>query len=338
MECIQLLAMSVLTSQSNDEVSGIKTTIADRKRRRESSVSNTSLKPTNNKPKLSNGRCPSVGERYEKIGRVGEGTYGIVYKARDKHTNQLVALKRCLPHQEATEGFPITTLREIAMLWSSQHHPNIIQLQTVLAVSSSAVFLVFDYCPHDLAQLVDQHYQIHRKSPFSLPQVKRLLLQLFSALEFIHARNILHRDLKLANLLYDGELKLADFGLSRKYKVPLTPKVMSLWYRPPELLLGASRYNESIDIWGAGCVMGELLLGKPLWTCKTEMEMIRTLFNELGTPHEAIRPGILELPLIANETIELPTIYYTCKTVGSLSRNITSRSHVILQFNEVGSH
>ena len=70
--------MSVLTSQSNDEASGIKTTIADRKRRRESSVSNTSLKPTNNKPKLSNGRCPSVGERYEKIGRVGEGTYGIV--------------------------------------------------------------------------------------------------------------------------------------------------------------------------------------------------------------------------------------------------------------------
>jgi len=205
------------------------------------------------------------------------------------------------------------------MLWSSQHHPNIIQLQTVLAVSSSAVFLVFDYCPHDLAQLVDQHYQIHRKSPFSLRQVKRLLLQLFSALEFIHARNILHRDLKLANLLYIGELKLADFGLSRKYKVPLTPKVISLWYRPPELLLGASRYDESIDIWGAGCVMGELLLGKPLWTCKTEMEMIRTLFNELGTPHEAIRPGILELPLIANETIELPTIHCTCKTVGSLS-------------------
>ena len=83
--------------------------------------------------------------------------------------------------------------------------------------------------------------------------------------------------------------------------------------------------------------MGELLLGKPLWTCKTEMEMIRTLFNELGTPHEAIWSGILELPYIANETIELPTIYYTCKTVGSLSRNITSRSHLILQFNEVGS-
>jgi cyclin-dependent kinase 10 len=297
--------MQTMSSESVEE--GIKRRLAERKRRRNNSKTTADAPPGQPTSKSSTpGRCPNVGERYEKLGRVGEGTYGIVYKARDKETNQFVALKRCLPHHEATDGFPLTTLREIATLRS--HHPNMIRLLTV-AVSSSGVFLVFDYCPHDLAQLVDQHYQVYRKSPFTTPQVKRLLMQLFSALTFLHSRRVMHRDLKLSNLLYseEGELKLADFGLSRKYKLPLTPKVVSLWYRPPELLLGAQVYDESIDIWGAGCVMGELVLGKPLWQCKTEMEMIGMLFRELGTPNRTTWPGVFELPLIANGSIELPT-------------------------------
>lgn len=303
-----------MSSQSNEEA--IKRRLAERKRQRNNSKTTADAPPghpTKSKSSIhgskssTHGRCPNVGERYEKLGRVGEGTYGIVYKARDRETHQFVALKRCLPHHEATDGFPLTTLREIATLRS--HHPNMIRLRTVAVSSSAGVFLVFDYCPHDLAQLVDQHYQVHRKSPFTTAQVKRLLMQLFSALTFLHSRKVLHRDLKLSNLLYSeaGELKLADFGLSRKHKLPLTPKVVSLWYRPPELLLGARVYDESIDNWGAGCVLGELLLGKPLWNCKTEMEMIGTLFRELGTPNRTTWPGVFELPLIANRSIELPT-------------------------------
>ena len=296
-----------MSSPSKEEAS-IKERLAERKRKRENSksIKGDNLESSKeDKFKSIDGRCPNVGQQYDKIGRVGEGTYGIVYKARDKRTNQIVALKRCLPHHQDSDGFPLTTLREIATL--RNYHPNMIRLLEV-AVSSSSVLLVFDFCPYDLAQLVDQHYHVHRKSPFSIPQVKRLMLQLLSALAFLHSRRILHRDLKLSNLLYSekGELKLADFGLSRKYKLPLTPKVVSLWYRPPELLLGADVYNESLDNWGAGCAMGELLLGKPLWNCKSEIEMVGTLFLELGTPNQNNWPEFFTLPLIANQSIVLP--------------------------------
>ena len=306
--CVKILLLMV--SPSKEEELSIKERLAERKRKREivKSLEEDNLNGSKeDTSKAIEGRCSNVGQRYVKIGRVGEGTYGIVYKARDKQTNQIVALKRCLPHHQDSDGFPLTTLREIATL--RNQHPNMIRLQEV-AVSSSSVFLVFDFCPYDLAHLVDQHYHVHRKSPFSTPQVKRLIIQLLSALAFLHSRRILHRDLKLSNLLYTekGELKLADFGLSRKYKLPLTPKVVSLWYRPPELLLGAHVYDESIDTWGAGCVMGELLLGKPLWNCKSEMEMIGTLFCELGLPTQNNWPGFFTMPLIANQSIVLPIL------------------------------
>jgi serine/threonine protein kinase len=256
--------------------------------------------------RVSYGRCSNVTERYKKIGRIGEGTYGIVYKARNKETGQLVALKRCLPHHESSDGFPVTTLREIATLRHCQDHPHIVQLQEVAVSSSrSGVFLVFEYCNQDLAAIIDAFYASRHKSPFSEPQAKRLISQLLSALAFLHDHRILHRDLKLSNLLYTetGDLKLADFGLSRAYLPPMTPKVVSLWYRPPELLLGAADYSFEIDMWGAGCTMAELLLGCPLWNGTTELEQLDKIFELLGTPQTSC---FSSLPLVRDKSVQLP--------------------------------
>jgi serine/threonine protein kinase len=256
----------------------------NRKRKRE--------KGANHQESNHHGQCSSVGERYEKLGRIGEGTYGIVYKARDKTNSKLVALKRCLPHNESSDGFPLTTLREIQSLRICKDHANIVHFQEV-TVSTNGVFLVFDYCENDLAQLVDAHYQKYKKSPFSQTQVKRLLFQLLSALDFMHSRYLIHRDIKLSNLLYsssEGALKLADFGLSRKLGPSLTPKVVSLWYRPPELLLGSEEYDAAVDLWGSGCVFGELLEGNPLMDGKNELDQLSKMIQLLGPPTVAQWP------------------------------------------------
>lgn len=285
------------------------------------------------------GNCPNVSARYEKIGRIGEGTYGVVYQARDKETGEMVALKRCLPHHEASDGFPLTTLREITILRELQsaggQQHGIIGLKDVTVSSSrSGVFLVFEYAQHDLATLIDNHYTQHHCSPFSQSEVKRLMIQLLEALRFLHSNYVLHRDLKLSNLLYNhrGELRVADFGLarrvSRKYvgdgksnnnvqhSGDLTPKVVSLWYRPPELLFGSDYYDQGVDTWGAGCVMGELLRGKPLMDGRNEMDQLQKMFEFLGPPSFDDWPGLKQLPLLRNGDIEIPKRWYAQKSNG----------------------
>jgi serine/threonine protein kinase len=288
------------------------------------------------------GNCTNVSLRYKKQCRIGEGTYGIVYKALDTITKQPVALKRCLPHHEASDGFPITTLREIQILKEIQEHENIVQLKEV-AVSSnqSGVFLVFEYAHFDLANLVDEYYVKYAKGPFTVPETKRLAKQLLSAIEYLHDKCIIHRDLKLSNLLYDKErgiLKLCDFGLARRISthghtynherkrrkvgynanntskmIPitpppehLTPKVVSLWYRPPELLLNSENYDFSVDSWGAGCVIAELLLGIPLFKGTSELNQLEKIADLLGPPTLKLWPGLQDMPLFKDGNYELP--------------------------------
>ena len=200
-------------------------------------------------------------------------------------------------------------LREIESLRFCSSHPNVVHLERV-AVSSNGVFLVFEYCEHDLADLIDAHYTKFQKSPFSEAATKRLFLQLLDALVFLHEHAILHRDLKLSNLLYSsstGSLKVADFGLSRRFAtshVVLTPNVASLWYRPPELLLGAKDYDASLDMWAAGCILAELLQGRPLFNGKTETAQISQIFHGLGPPRDW--PEFDELPLIRDGLVVPP--------------------------------
>lgn len=265
-----------------------------------------------NRRETANGRSVNVSDLYEKIGRVGEGTYGIVYKARNLQTKEYVALKRCIPHNESSDGFPVTTLREIQSLRICGRHPNVVALETV-AVSKNGVFLVFEFCEHDLADLIDRHYQKHKKSPFRESSVKTLLIQLLGALDYVHCHHLIHRDLKLSNLLHTrrGVLKLADFGLSRPFSssgnnAALTPQVASLWYRPPELLLGSRQYTQSIDIWATGCIFAEFLQGMPLLNGKTEADQLNRMFHTLGVPDDLEWPDLPAMPLLQDGTIRLP--------------------------------
>jgi len=241
------------------------------------------------------GCCRSVSS-FERINKIGEGTYGVVYQARDKKSNEIVALKKVRMERE-TDGIPITALREISILQKLKH-PNIVHLmEVVVGDKPDSMFLVFEYVEHDLADLVDSM----RTGGFSESEVKCIIIQLLRAVSHLHDNWILHRDLKLSNLLFNnkGQLKLADFGLARLFGYPLrpyTPKVATLWYRAPELLLGAKNYSTAIDMWAVGCIMAELLHKAPIMPGKTEIEQISFIFGLLGTANDKIWPGFSQLP------------------------------------------
>jgi len=179
----------------------------------------------------------------------------------------------------------------------SMRHPNVVQLhEVVVGKELDSIFLVFEYVPHDLAGLVD-----NMKTPFTESEIKCLMLQLIKSVQYLHENWIIHRDLKLSNLLFDnqGQLKLADFGLARKYGFPIkpyTPRVVTLWYRAPELLLGAETYTTSLDVWAVGCIFGELLLNVPIFRGMNEIDQLNQMVNLLGSPNDKIWPNFSSLP------------------------------------------
>ncbi|GFY58212.1 hypothetical protein TNIN_85451 [Trichonephila inaurata madagascariensis] len=244
--------------------------------------------------------CRSV-EEFHCLNRIEEGTYGVVYRARDKRTSEIVALKR-LKMEKEKEGFPITSLREINTLLKAQH-PNIVTVREIVVGSNmDKIYIVMDYVEHDLKSLMET-----MKQPFLVGEVKTLMLQLLCAVAHLHDNWILHRDLKTSNLLlsHKGVLKVGDFGLAREYGSPLkpyTPVVVTLWYRAPELLLGAKQYSTPIDMWSVGCIFGELLTMKPLFPGKSEIDQLNKIFKDLGTPSEKIWQGYSDLPLVKKVT------------------------------------
>jgi cell division cycle 2-like protein len=173
--------------------------------------------------------CRSV-DVYKKLNRIEEGTYGIVYRAKDTETGDIVALKK-LKLEREKEGFPITSLREIYTL-TLLKHPNIVNVrEVVVGKDLHHVFIVMDFIEHDLKALMDD-----MKAPFNISEVKTMMKQLLEAIHLLHSNWIVHRDLKTSNLLFNnlGQVKVADFGLARKFGSPLghmTPLVVTLWYR-----------------------------------------------------------------------------------------------------------
>ena len=231
--------------------------------------------------------------------KIGEGTYGVVFKARERESGQTIALKRIrLEHSD--EGVPPTAIREISLLKELRHN-NIVRLYDVVH-SENLLYLVFEFLDLDLKSHMDSRRLVdggtgrpnHRL-------IKLYLYQMVSGIAFCHSHRILHRDLKPQNLLICREsnaLKLADFGLARAFGLPVrayTHEVVTLWYRAPEILLGVQHYSTPVDIWSLGCIFAEMVNQKPLFPGNSETEEMMKIFQLLGTPDARTWPGLDEL-------------------------------------------
>ncbi|XP_041093132.1 cyclin-dependent kinase 16-like isoform X2 [Polyodon spathula] len=222
-------------------------------------------------------------ETYIKLDKLGEGTYATVYKGKSKLTDDLVALKEIrLEHEE---GAPCTAIREVSLL-KDLKHANIVTLHDIIHTEKSLT-LVFEYLDKDLKQYLDDCGNC-----IMMHNVK-----LLRGLAYCHSRKVLHRDLKPQNLLISerGELKLADFGLARAKSIPTktySNEVVTLWYRPPDILLGSTDYSTPIDLWGVGCIFYEMSTGRPLFPGSTVEEELHFIFKLLGTPTEETWPRI----------------------------------------------
>ncbi|XP_058754844.1 probable serine/threonine-protein kinase At1g54610 [Vicia villosa] len=232
------------------------------------------------------GWLPRRADSFEKLDKIGQGTYSNVYRARDLEQRKIVALKKVRFDNLEPESVRFMA-REIHIL-RRLDHPNVIKLEgLVTSRMSCSLYLVFEYMEHDLAGLAS-----HPGLKFTESQVKCYMQQLLRGLDHCHSRGVLHRDIKGSNLLIDnnGVLKIADFGLASFFdpnlNQPLTSRVVTLWYRPPELLLGATYYATAVDLWSTGCILAELYAGKPIMPGRTEVEQLHKIFKLCGSPSE----------------------------------------------------
>jgi len=233
-----------------------------------------------------------ITSRFSMLEKIGEGTYGTVYKAICHSTGDKVAIKKIkIMYDE--EGVPATALREISLL-KEVSHINVVRLDDVYS-SRLNLFLVFECLDMDL------RVYLKRFGPFMEKPLRSAVIQLFRGIEFCHGHRILHRDLKPQNVLIDVKtvrLVLADFGLARNFAVPLkvyTHEVVTLWYRAPEVLLGQQRYATPMDIWSLGCILSEMATGLALFPGDSEIDTIFRIFRLLGTPSDETWPGVTTL-------------------------------------------
>ena len=253
-------------------------------------------------------------EKYTKVEKVGEGTYGVVYKCKVKDTNDYVALKKIRLENE-DEGIPSTSIREISIL-KQLRHPNIVYLIDLIH-GEKKLYLVFEYMDHDLKKFLDIN-----NGPLTPELVKSYLYQILIAINFCHSKRILHRDLKPQNLLIDkdGIIKVADFGLARSFGIPiktLTHEILTLWYRAPEILLGQKEYSTPVDMWSIGLIFYEMAHRKPLFAGDCEIDQIFKIFQMFGTPNESTWPGVTRLP-----EFKLTFPQFKGKGINAYNRNI----------------
>jgi len=303
-------------------------TAADEARRQRSPGSQGRFEPDSSEiPVTSSMRAPS--ELYKIISQVGEGTFGKVYKAQNTVSKLHVALKRIRMESEK-DGFPVTAMREIKLL-QSLRHANVVQLYEMMVSNGEriipyckqisytiaplgSVYMVFEYMDHDLTGVLSQ-----TQFTFAAAHLKSLCHQMLAGLAYLHHKGVIHRDIKGSNILINnrGELKLADFGLARFYQkrrsTDYTNRVITLWYRPPELLFGATVYGPEVDMWSAGyvlnfllystvklshgrCIMLELFTKKPVFQGNDEIHQLDVIYRIIGTPTPERWAGVLELP------------------------------------------
>ncbi|KAG8348160.1 Protein kinase domain [Trypanosoma vivax] len=250
---------------------------------------------------------------YEPLAILGEGTYGVVLRARSKVTGAEYAVKKVRPEM-LQEGIPATTLREVTLLRELSDNPNIVQLVDVLC-GKHRVYLVFELLSEDLRSFIRRHCPPSpgpaNGSVVPLPIVKDFTRQMLHALWKCHQSCIMHRDLKPANVLLSVKkgateddktlytVKIADFGLARTYEMPqvtYTREVMTLWYRAPEILLGEQHYTKAADVWSVGCIVLEMVVGCPIFRGDSNYDQLDKIFYTLGTPTEETWKGVTSMP------------------------------------------
>ena len=249
--------------------------------------------------------CRSVYDTYDRIARLSEGTYGIVWKAKDLATQEIVALKQIKFEDQQqllqVQGFPVTAFREINVLMALSSHENIVSVkEMVVGSGTDKVFMVMEFFHKDLQEAMEQ-----RKYPNVLRQaeLKGTMQQILRGMDYMHSKWFMHRDMKTSNILVHkraGRVALCDFGLARSFEDPpsknLTQLVVTLHYRAPELLFGETRYTEAVDIWSIGCIFGELIRQEAIMQGQGELDQIDKIFTLLGAPTKTNWSGFFDLP------------------------------------------
>ncbi|EDO15033.1 hypothetical protein Kpol_1007p17 [Vanderwaltozyma polyspora DSM 70294] len=250
----------------------------------------------------------SSSSQFKQLEKLGNGTYATVYKGLNKTTGVYVALKEVKLDSE--EGTPSTAIREISLM-KELKHDNIVRLYDVIHTENKLT-LVFEYMDKDLKKYMDSRTTGNSPQGLELSLVKYFQWQLFEGISFCHENKILHRDLKPQNLLINnkGQLKLGDFGLARAFGIPVntfSSEVVTLWYRAPDVLMGSRSYSTSIDMWSCGCILAEMLTGKPLFPGTNDEEQLKLIFDMMGTPTESTWPTVTTLPKYnSNFSIQVP--------------------------------
>ncbi|SAM03822.1 hypothetical protein [Absidia glauca] len=266
-------------------------------------------------------------ERYQRLEKLGEGTYATVFKGKSRLGGEIVALKEI--HLDAEEGAPSTAIREISLM-KELKHPNIVRLMDVIHTENKLT-LVFEFMDQDLKKYMDTTARATHGA-LDVVAIRQFMFQLLRGIAYCHENRVLHRDLKPQNLLINkrGALKLGDFGLARAFGIPVNTfsnEVVTLWYRAPDVLLGSRMYSTSIDIWSAGCIMAEMYTGRPLFPGTTNEDQLQKIFRMMGTPTEQTWPNVSQLPEFKPNQQYYPpqTIYHILPTIDHLGLDLLNR-------------
>ena len=277
--------------------------------------------------------CQDI-NKYDKQMKIGQGTFGEVFYAKCRRTRRPVALKKVKMELEK-EGFPITALREIRILQLLRHE-NVVRLYeicrskpTLYNRERGSIYMVFEFCEHDLAGLLS-----NPEVKFPLEEIKDIIRQLFHAISYLHKNNVLHRDMKASNIFItrEGKLKLGDFGLARAIAAnklqpgKYTNRVVTLWYRAPELLLGDRNYSFPIDLWGVGCIMAEMWIRSPILQGTAEQHQLTLISCLCGSINTRVWPDVERLELFSKVVLKEETR----KVVERLTPKVANRHAVEL--------